>query len=42
MQVVAMESPDSLEVCGKRFAAARLQRGDELFGCPVRDFLNLF
>ena len=37
-----MESPDCLEVCGKRFAALCLQGGNELFSCAICDFLDLF
>jgi len=39
---VAMDSPDCLEACRKRFAAFCLQCGNEVFSRAICDFLDLF
>ena len=42
VQAVAMESPHGLDLVGKRLAITLLQRGNELLGGLLGDFLDLF
>jgi hypothetical protein len=42
VQAVAMESPDGREIRGQRFTVVLLQGSNELLGCAVRDFFDLF